>query len=217
MADLSRFLVILWRISQNRINMKKILTAIIVTVLLAIPSVALNKKDKAAKPSSLEVSFNYQRQAGPGSNQYAVWIENEKGEIVKTLFVTSFTTKGRTRGNEQPMRGYIKRPACVPTWVKTSKANDFSDQQLDAFTGATPQANGTQTFTWDFTDQDGKTVQKGTYKVLVEATLFNASTIIYSGTFSTQDKHGSITLTSQLAEPDENHKNMVTDVKAVLK
>ena len=169
------------------------------------------------KTQTLEVSFNYQRQAGPGSNQYAVWIENEKGEVVKTLFVTSFTTKGRTRGNEQPMRGYIKRPACVPTWVKTSKANDFSDQQLDAFTGATPQANGTQTFTWDFTDQDGKTVQKGTYKVLVEATLFNASTIIYSGTFSTQDKPGSITLTSQLAEPDENHKNMVTDVKAVLK
>ena len=79
--------------------MKKILTAIIVTVLLAIPSVALNKKDKAAKPSSLEVSFNYQRQAGPGSNQYAVWIENEKGEVVKTLFVTSF------------------RVTCITAWI----------------------------------------------------------------------------------------------------
>ena len=197
--------------------MKKILSAIIVTVLLAIPAVALSKKEQTAKPSSLEVSFNYQRQQGPGSNQFAVWIENEKGEVVKTLFVTSFTTKGRTRGNEQPMRGYIKRPACVPTWVKTSKANDLSDQQLDAFTGATPQASGTQTFTWDFTDQEGQTVKNGTYKVLVEATLFNASTIIYSGTFSTQDKPGSVSLTSQLTEPDEKHKDMVTDVKAVLK
>ena len=197
--------------------MKKILTAIIVTVLLAIPAVALNMGDKAAKASSLEVSFNYQRQTGPGSNQYAVWIENEKGEVVKTLFVTSFTTKGRTRGNEQPMRGYIKRPACVPTWVKTSKANDLSDQQLDAVTGATPQESGIQTFTWDFTDQEGKTVKNGTYKVFVEATLFNASTITYSGTFSTQDKPGRVSLTSQLTEPDEKHKDMVTDVKAVLK
>ena len=197
--------------------MKKILTATIVALLLATPSVALNKKDRAAKPSSLEVSFNYQRQAGTGSNQYAVWIENDKGEVVKTLFVTSFTAKGRTRGNEQPMRGYIKRPACVPTWVRNSKANDLSDQQLDAFTGATPQASGTQTFTWDFTDQKGKTVKKGTYKVLVEATLFNASTITYSGTFQAQDKPGSVPLTSRLTEPDENHKNMVTDVKAVLK
>lgn len=198
-------------------KVKKIITAIVVTMLLAIPAGALSKKGKAAKANSLEVSFNYQRQAGPGSNQYAVWIENEKGEVVKTLFVTSFTTKGRVRGNEQPMRGYIKRPACVPTWVKAAKANDLTDQQLDAVTGATPQASGIQTFTWDFTDQQGKAVQKGTYKVFVEATLFNASTITYSGTFSTQDKAGNVTLTSQLTEPDEKHKDMVTDVKAILK
>lgn len=185
-------------------------------MLLPVMAVAQSSK-KAAKANTLEVSFNYQRQAGPGSNQYAVWIENEKGEVVKTLFVTSFTTKGRTRGNEQPMRGYIKRPACVPAWVKAAKANDLTDQQLDAVTGATPQTSGTQTFTWDFTDQQGKTVQKGTYKVFVEATLFNASTITYSGTFSTQDKAGNVTLTSQLTEPDEKHKDMVTDVKATLK
>ena len=196
--------------------MKKIVIASIVTMLLAIPAVALNK-GKEAKEKALEVSFNYQRQQGPGSNQYAVWIENEKGEVVKTVFVTSFTTKGRTRGNEQPMRGYIKRPACVPTWVKAAKANDLSDQQLDAVTGATPQASGTQTFIWNFTDQDGKSVKKGTYKVFIEATLFNASTIIYSGSFSTQDKTGNITLTSQLTEPDEKHKDMVTDVNVVLK
>ena len=196
--------------------MKKIIIASVVTMLLAIPAVALNK-GKAAKAKTLEVSFNYQRKQGPGSNQYAVWIENEKGEVVKTLFVTSFTTKGRTRENEQPMRGYIKRPACVPTWVKAAKANDLSDQQLDAVTGATPQASGTQTFIWDFTDQDGKSVKKGTYKVFIEATLFNASTIIYSGSISTQDKVGTVTLTSQLTEPDEKHKDMVTDVKVVLK
>ena len=220
-SDFAAFFVYLHLIFRNVYeqseDMKKIFSAIIVTMLLAIPAVALSKKGKTAKANSLEVSFNYQRQQGPGSNQYAVWIENEKGEVVKTLFVTSFTTKGRTRGNEQPMRGYIKRPACVPTWVKASKANDLTDQQLDAFTGATPQASGTQTFTWDFTDQQGKAVQKGTYKVFVEATLFNASTITYSGSFSTQDKADSVALTSQLTEPDEKHKDMVTEVKAVLK
>ena len=197
--------------------MKKIISAMIVTMLLAIPAVALSKKEKTSKANSLEVSFNYQRQPGPGSNQYAVWIENDKGEVVKTLFVTSFTTKGRSRGNEQPMRGYVKRPACVPTWVKAAKANDLSDQQLDAVTGATPQVSGTQTFTWDFTDQQGKAVKKGTYKVFVEATLFNASTVTYSGSFSTLDRAGDITLTSELTQPDENHKDMITEVKAILK
>lgn len=194
--------------------MKKYFVPLLVVLTIGM---AQKKNDKFAQANALEVSFSYQRQSGPGSNQYAVWIENDKGEFVKTLFVTSYTTKGRVRGNEQPMRGYVKRPACVPTWVKASKASEQTDQQLDAVTGATPQMSGKQTFTWDFTDQQGKTVRQGTYKVFVEATLFNASTIIYSGTFSTQDKAGKIDLTSQLTEPDETHKDMVTDVKAMLR
>ena len=188
---------------------------LILAILLSVIAMAQSSK-KAAKASTLEVSFNYQRQAGPGSNQYAVWIENEKGEFVKTLFVTSYTAKGRARGGEQPKRGYIVRPACVPTWVKTSKAEEKTDVQLDAVTGATPQS-GVQTFTWDFTDEQGKVVPQETYKVKVEATLIFDSDIVYTGTFSTKDKPGNITLTSELTKPDEQHKDMVTDVKAVLK
>jgi hypothetical protein len=192
--------------------MKKYFLAIIAAMLLAMPAMAQAKKGK-----TLEVSFNYQKQAGPGSNQYAVWIENEKGEVVKTLFVTSFTTKGRVRGNEQPMRGYVKRPNCVPTWVKTVKAESLSYQQLDGVTGATPQTNGKQTFTWDFADLQGKKVKDGKYCVKVEATLYQASSIVYTGSFSSKDKAGSVTLTSKLSEPDEAHKDMITDVKAVIK
>ena len=189
---------------------------LILAILLSMIAVAQSSK-KDVKARALEVSFDYQRQAGPGSNQYAVWIENEKGNVVKTLFVTSYTTKGRARGGEQPKRGYIVRPACVPTWVETVKADEKTDQQLDAVTGATPQAGGTQTFTWDFTDEQGKAVQQGDYKVVVEATLFFDSDIIYSGTFSTKDKEGDIKLTSTLTKEDEQHKNMVTNVKALLK
>ena len=86
---------------------------LILAILLSGIAVAQSSK-KAVKAHTLEVSFDYQRQAGPGSNQYAVWIENEKGNVVKTLFVTSYTTKGRARGGERPKRGYIVRPACVP-------------------------------------------------------------------------------------------------------
>lgn len=191
--------------------------AALAAILLAVPVMVQSKQGKATKSKTLEVSFDYQKQAGPGSNQYAVWIENDKGEVVRTLFVTSYTTKGRTRAGEEPMRGYVKRPNCVPTWVKTAKAAEQTDQQLDAFTGATPQVGGTQTFTWDFTDQQGKAVPQGIYKVFVEATLYQASDIIYSGSFSTKDKAGDIKLTSTLTEPDEKHKDMVTNVKVVLR
>lgn len=205
--------------------MKKVFIAILAVMLLNVPAARAllvcyqgnARMAQKVKAKSLEVSFNYQKQAGPGSNQYAIWIENEKGEVVKTLFVTSYTTKGRVRGNEEPMRGYVKRPNCVPTWVKTVKANNLSDQQLDAVTGATPKVSGRQTFTWDFTDQQGKKVKKGKYCIKVEATLYQASNIIYSGTFSTQDRVGNVTLTSKLSEQKESHKDMITDVKAVLK
>ena len=97
---------------------KKMIIAALAAMLLAIPAMVQSKKGEAAKKAqTLEVSFDYQRQAGPGSNQYAVWIENEKGDVVKTLFVTSYTTKGRARGGEQPKRGYIVRPACVHSWM----------------------------------------------------------------------------------------------------
>ena len=194
----------------------KFISVILAAILLSAVAVAQSSK-KAKKANTLEVTFNYQKQAGPGSNQYAVWIENEKGEFVKTLFVTAYTSKGRSRNGEQAKRGYIVRPACVPIWVKTSKAEEKTDQQLDAVTGATPQASGTQTFTWDFTDEQGKAVPQGTYKVKVEATLIFDSDIVYTGTFSTSDKPGNIALTSELTKPDEQHKDMVTDVKAELK
>ena len=193
--------------------MKTIVIAILAALLMGTPSMA----QKKGKVNSLEVSFNYQKQPGAGSNQYAIWIENEKGEFVKTLFVTAYTSKGRARGGEKAQRGYIVRPTCVPTWVKTSKAEEKTDEQLDAVTGATPQNSGIQTLTWDFTDEQGKTVAQGTYKVKVEATLYFESDIIYAGTFSSKDKPGNIVLTSELTKPDEQHKNMVTDVKAVLK
>lgn len=145
---------------------RKIITAILTALVLSTSCTAVKKERKQEKATSLEVSFNYQRQNDHGSNQYAVWIENESGDVVKTLFVTSFTAKGRARGDEKPVRGYIKRPYCVPNWVKAAKADNLSDQQIDAVSGATPQVSGLQTFTWDFTDQEGKKVEYGTYKVL---------------------------------------------------
>lgn len=161
---------------------------------------------------SVELSFNYQKQSGAGSNQWAVWIENAEGKVVRTLTVTSFTSKGR--GGR---RGYTFRPTCVPTWVKNAKAEEMTDEQIDAVTGATPAQSGVQTYTWDFKDADGKEVPAGDYKICFEATLYFNSILLYTGSFSTKDKAGEIKLTSTLTEEDEAHKNMITEVKAQLK
>jgi len=184
-----------------------LIIAAMVTIM-SIPVMAQRSKNA----TSVELSFNYQKQSGAGSNQYAVWIENSEGQVVRTLVVTSFTSKGR--GGR---RGYTFRPTCVPTWVKNAKAEEMTDEQIDAVTGATPSQSGVQTFTWDFKDADGKAVPAGEYKIFLEATLYFNSIVLYSGSFSTKDKTGEIKLTSTLTEEDENHKDMITQVKAELK
>ena len=174
--------------------MKKLLLLCTASVI-ALWSMAVgvtSENDKPVKGKHVEISFDYVKKQGPGSNQYAVWIENEKNEVVKTLFVTSFTTKGRVREGQPIKRGYTYRPACVPTWVTNAKAADMTDTELDAFTGATPKESGKQTFIWDFTDSKGQKVAKGTYKVCVEATLKNEYKLLYVGALSTKDKAGAI-------------------------
>ena len=193
--------------------MKKIMT-ICVVAALSITMVATAATQK--KATTVEVSFEYERQQGGGSNQYAVWIENEQGDVVRTLFVTAFTSKGRSRDGQPARRGYTFRPACVPTWVTHAKAADMSDAEIDGITGATPQS-GRQTFVWDMKDAQGKKVPAGTYKVYVEATLFNESIVTYTGTFSTKGKAGAIKMAFSQTQPDEQHAGMIKAVEAVLK
>ena len=168
----------------------------------------------APKPGSLELSFNYTKQAGPGSNQYAVWVENADGQVVKTLFVTEFTAKGRSRDGSKPARGYTYRTSCVPTWVQHVNAEALADEQMDAFTGATPAESGVQTFTWDFTDQAGQPVAKGTYRFYLEATYNGASVVTYTGTVTYGAPAGELPVESSYIEKSDERIDMITDVRA---
>ena len=188
--------------------MKKIIS------LLFVCAVSTLFASCASKPGTLELSFNYTKQAGPGSNQYAIWVEDAAGKVVKTLFVTEFTSKGRSRDGSKPARGYTYRTSCMPTWVKHVGAENLTDEQMDAFTGATPAQSGKQTFTWDFTDQAGQPVAKGTYRVYLEATYNGNSVVTYTGTVTSGQKPGELTLDKSYIEESEDRKDMISDVSA---
>ena len=179
----------------------RIILMAVLSAVIAMPSSA----QRSSKASAVELSFNYQKQSGAGSNQWAVWIENSEGKVVRTLTVTSFTSKGR--GGR---RGYTFRPTCVPTWVKNAKAEEMTDEQIDAVTGATPSQSGIQTYTWDFKDANGKDVPAGDYKICFEATLYFNSILLYSGTFSTKDKRSEIKRASSRNEEGDAQMNTVT-------
>ena len=87
----------------------------------------------------LEISFKFQR-GGIASSQYAIWIENDEGQLVRTIYTTSFTAKG----------GYKYRKDAIPFWVSKANPKDMSSEQVDAITGATPR-NGILVYQWDGT------------------------------------------------------------------
>ena len=120
-----------------------LLCAILMSVCISTQScnASYAKEEKGVKANvpeeRLEISFKFQR-GGIASSQYAIWIEDEAGRLVRTLYATSFTAKG----------GYEYRKEALPVWVGKAKPQAMSSIQVDAITGATPQ-NGLLTYQWD--------------------------------------------------------------------
>ena len=81
--------------------------------------------------------------------QTAVWIEDEKGNFVKTLYVSGFS-------------GYAKEKQ-----VNLFDWSAKSEFETDGTTGASIDW-GKHTYAWDLTDHDGNKVKKGMYNVRVE-------------------------------------------------
>ena len=137
-------------------------------------------------PGLLTITFNYEKQPGLASNQFAVWIEDMDGNLVKTLYTTSFTANG----------GYRIRPDILPIWVTKSDAVSMEASEIDAITGSTPEA-GDLSFTWDLTDSHGNAVVLGTYQFLVEGSLRWYNRVVFSGIIDTE---GSATVVQGIAE-----------------
>jgi hypothetical protein len=126
-------------------------------------------------PAGIEISFDYNRRSGTDSNQFAVWIEDNEGKMVRTLFVTRYTAAG----------GWEKRPLSIPLWVKQSEIASLSKKEIDAFTGATPRSStNTLKYRWDGTDKNGNRAAAGEYRIFLEATLRNENRVLYSASFT---------------------------------
>ena len=165
------------------------------------------KEGKSVKEDTtgerLDISFKFRR-GGIASSQYAIWIEDETGRLVRTLYATSFTAKG----------GYEYRKDAVPIWVSKAKPQTLSSAQIDAITGATPQ-NGVLTYQWDGTDDNGNRVSPGKYIFFIEGTLYWESRVIYTGELDWGgSEQSSIPMKTQYFTPSKTNENMITELKA---
>ncbi len=124
--------------------MKKQALCLLASLLLPIFSFAASR---------VEVTFDFHKKLKKATNQYVVWVENSKGELVRTLFVTAFT----------PTKGWEKKPTSLVSWRKF-----FTTQPVDGISGATPAESGKQTLSWDLKDDAGHSLPAGQYTVRLE-------------------------------------------------
>lgn len=155
-------------------------------------------------PHNIDISFDFKKQAKLASNQFAVWIENEKGDFVKNIFVTKFTASS----------GYIKRKESLPLWVKKSNIKNYSQEKVDSICGATLKSNDNFLCSWDCTDSNGNTVPDGTYKFFVEGSTYWNDRILYSGTIILGEHSYTVAPSIKDSTPAAVKSEMITDVKA---
>ena len=135
-----------------------LLSAVFYAQSCSASQVKAQKETKAntVEEEYVEISFNFLRE-GIASSQYAIWIEDKNGKLIRTIYATPFTVKG----------GYAYRKEAIPTWVSKAKPKEMSAAQIDAVTGATPH-NGTLNYIWDGTDDKHRQVADGIYTIYIE-------------------------------------------------
>ena len=174
--------------------------------LLIILSISINTFSEDIQPKEISISFNYNKQPKLASNQFAIWVENEDGKLIKNIFVTNFTA----------VDGYSERKEALPIWVKRSNVRNYSKEKIDSIAGATPKS-GTLTYSWNFTDQNDNPVPNGTYNFFIEGVTHWKDAILFEGAV-TIGEH------SYVAGPyiedftrEAINSQMITDVKAIIK
>jgi hypothetical protein len=182
--------------------MKKHLFILLLLFTILACTVAQDKTAQTGSQAAAELSFTYTRLSGSASNQFAVWVEDEQGKFIKTLYATKYTASG----------GWKRRETSIPVWVKKSGLANLTSAQVDAITGATPKT-GTLVYTWDGTDSSGKAVSTGNYVLFLEGTLRWENQVLYRAPISLGKEIMSWAVSAEYKGDAGADRAMISDVK----
>lgn len=176
--------------------------ALLFAVVAALAGIGSPQSAQSAD-GKVEVTFDYRRQGGFATNQFAAWVQDAKGDMVKTLFVTDFTA-GRD--------GWKTRKEAIPQWVETSGIASSPIEKSDAISGATPSSGG-MAYKWDCRDASGKPVAPGDYTVVVEGTLRGNNRVVFSAPVRVGGAASDASPEPQYSGTDTAERNMIANVR----
>ena len=172
----------------------------------ASETVDVAQQDEAdADINKIEISFDYARMSTHASNQIAVWVEDESGQLIKTIYVSDFTAA---------RRGYVNREDALNHWVLVADPAAMSDDEIDVISSATPQT-GNIRFEWELTDEAGNQVPDGRYFIKAEGTLYWSSNVLYTGEIAIPGAvPGEIEVIMERSEPENaDNEDMMQNVR----
>jgi hypothetical protein len=114
-----------------------------------------------------KLQISYLVTSDDGSRFAAVWLENEKGELVKTLFVS----------NELAQGAFTVEGDICPDWSKKAHWEKASQAEVDAVSGPTPSA-GLGSLSFDLKKHG---ILPGVYFCCMQVHIHENYNILYKG------------------------------------
>ncbi len=141
-----------------------------ITAFICILGVGYVSAETPNNTKQLTIMYNVTNFKARNGNQIAVWIEDESGKVVRSLYASRWTAKG----------GFKKDPVSLNEWAKKADWGNAKPEEVDAVSGATQKA-GPVILTWDGKDKSGKTVTNGKYIVRMEGNIKDAKMMFARG------------------------------------
>lgn len=183
---------------------QRCLIACLLTVIVGSFITAAQGEQQAPLSRSVSVSFEYNRGNTIASNQVAIWVTDESGALVKTIYVSRFTADG----------GFAFREDTLPDWVAVAKPADMTEEAIDAVSGATLEG-GQYTFLWDGTNDKGKAVLDGAYTIHVEGTLYWSSIVHAIADVQWDGKPAASEVKTSYTTKDETNRDMLNNIQVI--
>jgi hypothetical protein len=121
-----------------------------------------------------KLQVSYHVTSDDASRFTAVWLEDEKGELVKTLFVS----------NELAQGPFTVEGDICPDWSRKAHWEKASQTEVDAVSGPTPSA-GSRSLSFDLKKQG---ISPGVYFFCMQVHIHENYNILYKGKIRLDEK-----------------------------